>query len=170
MPPPDIRHLGPFPERELHKYYSQGSVFCLNSIEDGFGMILVQAMACGLPVITTTNTGGADIVRDGRDGFIIPIRDVAALKEKILYFYENPEAAAAWGRRPGSGCTPGSPGRITATRSSPSYRRILAGPGRGKDEKGSRGLKSCGAILEPAVPILGTRVEYLGCPAPLGAF
>ena len=94
---PAIRHQGPFPERELHKYYAQSSVFCLASIEEGLAMVQVQAMACGLPVICTTNTGGADIVRQGQDGFIVPIRDVDALKEKILYFYENPEAGAVMG-------------------------------------------------------------------------
>jgi glycosyltransferase involved in cell wall biosynthesis len=88
---PAIRHLGPFPEKGLYKYYSQGSVFCLASIEEGLAMVQAQAMACGLPAIITTNTGGADIIREGLDGFIIPIRDVAALKEKMLYFYENPE-------------------------------------------------------------------------------
>ena len=94
---PAIRHQGPFPERELYKYYSQSSVFCLASIEEGLAMVQVQAMACGLPVICTTNTGGADIVRDGQDGFIVPIRDVTALKEKLLYFYENPEVCAVMG-------------------------------------------------------------------------
>ncbi|MDP2045740.1 MAG: glycosyltransferase family 4 protein [Deltaproteobacteria bacterium] len=94
---PAIRHRGPFPERELHTYYSQGSVFCLASIEEGLAMVQAQAMACGLPVICTTNTGGADLVREGRDGFILPIRDVDAIKEKILYFYENPEAARNMG-------------------------------------------------------------------------
>jgi glycosyltransferase involved in cell wall biosynthesis len=94
---PAVRHQGPFPERELHNYYSQGSVFCLASIEEGLAMVQVQAMACGLPVICTTNTGGADIVRDGRDGFVLPIRDVDAIKEKILYFYENPEACTVMG-------------------------------------------------------------------------
>jgi len=92
-----IRHQGPFPERELYKYYSQSSVFCLASIEEGLAMVQAQAMACGLPVICTTNTGGADIVRDGREGFIVPIRDVGALKEKILYFFENPEACKVMG-------------------------------------------------------------------------
>jgi glycosyltransferase involved in cell wall biosynthesis len=94
---PAIRHQGPFPERELHKYYSQCSVFCLASIEEGLAMVQAQAMACGLPVICTTNTGGADIVRDGQDGFILPIRDVTAIKEKILYFYENPDACHVMG-------------------------------------------------------------------------
>jgi len=94
---PSIRHQGPFPERELYKYYSQGTIFCLASIEEGLAMVQAQAMACGLPVICTKNTGGGDIVRDGKDGFIVPIRDVEALKEKILYFYENPDACAAMG-------------------------------------------------------------------------
>jgi glycosyltransferase involved in cell wall biosynthesis len=94
---PTIIHKGPFPEKALYQYYSQGSVFCLASIEEGLAMVQAQAMACGLPVICTTNTGGADLVRNGQDGFIVPIRDVAALKEKILYLYENPDVGAAMG-------------------------------------------------------------------------
>ncbi|NEQ55273.1 MAG: glycosyltransferase, partial [Leptolyngbya sp. SIO3F4] len=88
---------GWYPQTQLIKLYTQCSVFCLASVEDGFGMVILQAMACGLPVIHTTNTGGADIVRDGIDGFSIPIRDVEALKEKILFFYENPEKCAEMG-------------------------------------------------------------------------
>lgn len=48
-------------------------------------------MACGLPVICTTNTGGPDVVRNEIDGYIIPIRDVAILNEKILYLYKEKE-------------------------------------------------------------------------------
>jgi glycosyltransferase involved in cell wall biosynthesis len=94
---PAIVHKGPFPEKDLYKYYSQGSVFCLASIEEGFGMVAIQAMACGLPVICTANAGAADIISEGQTGFILPIRDVDAIKEKILYFYENPEAGRHMG-------------------------------------------------------------------------
>jgi glycosyltransferase involved in cell wall biosynthesis len=94
---PAVKLLGTFPEFELYKYLSQGSVFCLASIEEGLAMVQPQAMACSLPMIVTTNTGGTDVIRDGREGFIVPIRDVEALKEKILYFYEHPEE----GRRMG---------------------------------------------------------------------
>lgn len=94
---PAISYIGVFPEFELYKYYSQGSVFCLASIEEGLAMVQPQAMACGLPVICTTNTGGEDIVRDGRDGFIIPIRNLESLKEKILYFYENRDVCVEMG-------------------------------------------------------------------------
>ncbi|MBU0455287.1 MAG: glycosyltransferase family 4 protein [Pseudomonadota bacterium] len=95
---PQIYFKGPFPEFELAKYYSQCSIFCLPSLEEGLAMVIPQAMACGLPVICTTNTGGGDIVRDGQDGFVIPIRDVEALKEKILKLYEDNELREKMGR------------------------------------------------------------------------
>lgn len=125
---PSVILKGTFPERELHKYFSQGSVFCLASIEEGLAMVQPMAMACGLPLIITTNTGGADLAREGREGFILPIRDVAALKEKILYCYENPEEARRMGeagqRRAGAGYTWAD----HADKMIAHFRRILAGP------------------------------------------
>jgi glycosyltransferase involved in cell wall biosynthesis len=88
---------GKQPQSQLKWFYSQCSVFCIASIEEGLAMVQPQAMACGLPIIHTTNTGGEDIVRDGVDGFCIPIRDVEAIKEKILFFYENPDRRAEMG-------------------------------------------------------------------------
>ena len=89
---------GKHPQNQLRWFYSQCSVFCLASIEEGLAMVQPQAMACGLPVIHTTNTGGEDIVRDGIDGFCVPIRDVEAIKEKILFFYENSEQRNEMGK------------------------------------------------------------------------
>lgn len=86
-----IRFLGTFPQRELHRLYGQGSVFVLPSLADGFGLVVPQAMACGLPVIVTRNVGAADLVTEGVDGFVVPIRDVAMLKEKIHFLYEQPD-------------------------------------------------------------------------------
>lgn len=93
-----FRLTGHVPQGELRRYYSQGSIFVLPSIEEGLAMVQLQAMACGLPVIATINTGAEDIVRDGKDGFIIPIRDMEKLKEKIVYFYEHPEERERMGR------------------------------------------------------------------------
>ncbi|MBI5079278.1 glycosyltransferase family 4 protein [Candidatus Wolfebacteria bacterium] len=87
-----FKWINAVPQKELYKYYSQGSVFVMPSLEEGLSMVQLQAMACGLPLICTTNTGGDDIIRDGVDGFVVPIRNVEKLKEKILYFYQNPEA------------------------------------------------------------------------------
>lgn len=92
-----FRYVGSVPQTELANHYSQSSVFVLNSIHDGFGMVIIQAMACGLPVIATENTGGPDIIRDGVNGFIIPIRDVEALKNKLRFLYENPAIQKAMG-------------------------------------------------------------------------
>lgn len=88
------------PQDQLYKFYSQASVFALASIEEGMAMVQCQAMACGLPVICTTNTGGADLIGgEGHAGHVVPIRDVAALKARILHLYENRDLAAQMGRR-----------------------------------------------------------------------
>ena len=84
-------YMGRRPQAELYRHFSNGSVFVIASIEEGLALVIPQAMACGLPVIATTNTGAEDVVRDGTEGFIISIRDVEALKEKIMYLYEHPE-------------------------------------------------------------------------------
>lgn len=56
------------------------------SLEDGFGMVIFQAMSCGLPVILK-NTGAYDaITENGEEGFVIPIRDVEAIKEKFCIY------------------------------------------------------------------------------------
>ncbi|HEA47487.1 MAG TPA: glycosyltransferase family 1 protein [bacterium] len=73
----------------------QSSVFVFPSIEEGSALVNYIAMACGLPVITAFNSGSP--VRDGEDGFLVPIRDVEALKEKILYFYKRPQEIKAMG-------------------------------------------------------------------------
>ena len=85
----NIRFLGPVPQGKLPAVYSQGSLFVLASLADGFGMVVPQAMACGLPVIVTENVGAADIVRDGCTGYVVSIRDVEALKQKLLLLYED---------------------------------------------------------------------------------
>jgi glycosyltransferase involved in cell wall biosynthesis len=85
-----LRWLGQVPRQELYRYYSQGSVFVMPSIQDGFGVVITQAMACGLPVIATTHTGGPDVITDGLEGFIVPIRSPEAIREKVLYLYEYP--------------------------------------------------------------------------------
>ena len=87
-------------QEELYKFYSQGSVFILPSIQDGFGMVIFQAMACGLPVILSENTGAYDVItKDGEEGFVIPIRSVGAIQEKITYLYNNRNICKQMGER-----------------------------------------------------------------------
>ena len=93
-----FKYLGSIDHNELVNYYSNSSVYVHPSIQDGSGMVVTEAMACGLPVIISENTGAKDCVRNGKDGFIIPIRDVKTLKQKIQYFYDNPEERERMGK------------------------------------------------------------------------
>jgi len=56
-------------------------------------------MASGLPVITTPNCAGPDLIEDGVTGFIIPIRDVDAICEKLAWIHDNPEEARRMGQQ-----------------------------------------------------------------------
>jgi starch synthase len=89
-----FRYLGVIPRNELYNYYSQSSALVLPSIQDGFGLVQAQAMACGLPIIATTNTGAQDLFTDGLEGFVVPIRSPEAIREKVLYLYDNPDVLA----------------------------------------------------------------------------
>jgi glycosyltransferase involved in cell wall biosynthesis len=93
-----VRVRGTFPQAELRRQYAHGSVFCLASLEEGFAMVISQAMACGLPVICTENTTAHDLVREGVDGYVLPVRDVESLKARILELYRDPERAREMGR------------------------------------------------------------------------
>lgn len=89
----DVRHIG-FVENPADAYNS-ATVFVFPSVSEGSAKVTYEAMACGLPVIVTPNAGS--LTKDGEDGFIIPIRNVEALMEKLLYFYENRAAAKDMG-------------------------------------------------------------------------
>jgi glycosyltransferase involved in cell wall biosynthesis len=92
-----VRLTGSVPHSSLNAYYSSANVFVFPSLVEGFGLVLLEAMACGIPIITTPNTGGPDIIIDGIEGFIIPIRDVEALKVKIAWCYSHPQELAKMG-------------------------------------------------------------------------
>jgi glycosyltransferase involved in cell wall biosynthesis len=77
------------PRAELKHLYSSASVLVLPSIEDGFGLVIGQALACGTPVIATTNTGGPDVIEDGVNGFIVPPADSAALQAALTRLRDN---------------------------------------------------------------------------------
>ena len=76
-------------QSKLSEQYSSSNVFITCSIEEGLSMVQLQAMSCGLPIICTPNSGGDEIIDNGIDGFILPIRDIKELKKKILYLYNN---------------------------------------------------------------------------------
>jgi glycosyltransferase involved in cell wall biosynthesis len=88
-----IRYIPYVPQTELPQWYVQADLFVYPSLHEGSALAIYEALAAGLPVITTPNSGS--VVRDGVEGFVVPIRDTAALAEKILLLYENPELRRA---------------------------------------------------------------------------
>lgn len=76
---------------EDHKayYFKISDVFCLPSEHEGFGLVFIEAMSMGLPVITTNIGGQNDIIRDGRDGFLVPVNDTQAITDRILLLSHN---------------------------------------------------------------------------------
>ena len=61
-------------------------------------MVQAQAMACGLPVICTTNTGGSEIIDDGINGYVIPIKNIKILMDKIKILYNDKNKLQEMGR------------------------------------------------------------------------
>lgn len=93
-----IRHIPSLAHASLNRYYSSANVLVLPSLVEGLALVQLEAMACGIPLITTPNAGGSDIVTDGVEGFIIPIRAVDVLKEKLEWCYRHPDELAQMGR------------------------------------------------------------------------
>ncbi len=74
-------YAGPVPRVEVFREFLSADIFVLPTLSDSFAVAHLEALACGVPVITTPNCGS--VVRDGMEGFIVPIRDERALADKI---------------------------------------------------------------------------------------
>ena len=76
---------------ELQQYLVQCDVAVHPSLEEGLSMVIPQLMSCGVPVIITPNTGGENIIKDGENGFVVPVRSPESIANKITYLYNQPE-------------------------------------------------------------------------------
>ncbi len=70
--------LAPQPHAQLQKWYAEADIFLFPTIEDGFASVLIEAQANALPLLTTTNCAGPDLVSNGRNGWVLPIRNPEA--------------------------------------------------------------------------------------------
>ena len=68
---------------QLATEYGRGDIFCLPSLEEGYGMVVLQAMACGLPIVTTHVVGAVDLIKHGHNGLIVDSGDRTALAEAL---------------------------------------------------------------------------------------
>jgi starch synthase len=90
LPQEHVEMLGPVRQERLRELMSTSHALVLPSIEEGLALVQAQALACGCPVICSTNTGGEDLFTDQVEGFVVPIRDVAALTERMQELADDP--------------------------------------------------------------------------------
>jgi glycosyltransferase involved in cell wall biosynthesis len=92
-----IKIIGPVPNESLPTYYNKADLFVFPSVNDAFGLVVLEAMSCGLPVITTQNSCANDVIDDGKDGFVIPIQNSQSLQEKIELFLNDRQLCVEMG-------------------------------------------------------------------------
>jgi glycosyltransferase involved in cell wall biosynthesis len=95
----DIKVLGLKPASQLIDFYQSANIIVLSSTSESFGKVLVEANACAKPVVSTATTGATEIIQDGVNGYLVPIKDYQALADRIIYLLEHPDQAKAMGER-----------------------------------------------------------------------
>jgi glycosyltransferase involved in cell wall biosynthesis len=93
-----VRTVGILPPQLLKQRYRKSDLFVFPSVNEGLAQVLLEAMSSGLPVIASDHSGAADVVTEGKDGFIVPVRDVDRMAEAILWCYQHRNEALAMGR------------------------------------------------------------------------
>jgi glycosyltransferase involved in cell wall biosynthesis/peptidoglycan/xylan/chitin deacetylase (PgdA/CDA1 family) len=87
-----VSFVGQIPYEDRASVFTGNHVFAFPSRWDGWGMVVPEAMAAGLPVVTTDQViSGREFVENGLNGFIVPANNPALLAEKMAFFLENPE-------------------------------------------------------------------------------
>ena len=87
----DIQLLGNLSWPNLRRQMSTSHVMVLPSVEEGFGLVIPQALACGCPVIATEHTGAPDLFEDGHAGYILPIRRSDLLVDRLQSLADDPQ-------------------------------------------------------------------------------
>jgi glycosyltransferase involved in cell wall biosynthesis len=90
-----VRWIQTCPHAQVLQEMVSHDVFLFPSLFEGFGLVLLEAMAMGLPIVTTANTAGPDLIDDGVEGFIVPIRSSQAIVEKLQLLLDDPSRLAA---------------------------------------------------------------------------
>ena len=91
--------LGMLPHNEINHFWQDKDVYISCSEYEGHSISQVEAMSCGAVPVVTNTSGTSDDIVDGYNGFIVPIRDVEGLAEKVEYLYSHPEDISKFGQR-----------------------------------------------------------------------
>jgi glycosyltransferase involved in cell wall biosynthesis len=112
--------LGRIPD--VSDFYNSISVYVQPSVTEGFALEIPEAMAHGRPVIAADGAGAADLIENGVNGFVVPIRNPNAIAEKIDFFKKNPSELVAMGLKAQETAK-----EYTWERAREKYRRIYQG-------------------------------------------
>jgi len=93
-----VRFLGAQPQRRLRYFYAAADATVMPSYYESFGMVALEAMACGSPVVASRVGGLTTTVKDGITGYLVPEGDAAALSERLELLLHDPETRARLGR------------------------------------------------------------------------
>ncbi len=94
-----VRFLGAVADDDdVARLYRHADVFCLPSVQEGFGIVFLEAMASGLPVVATRAAAIPEVVPDGQAGLLVPPRDVDALAAALTTLLREPARREAYGR------------------------------------------------------------------------
>ena len=87
-----VRLLGALPDDdEVRDWYQRCAVFCLPSVQEGFGIVFLEAMASGLPIVATTSAAIPEVVPDRRAGILVPPSDPDAIADALIELLEQPD-------------------------------------------------------------------------------
>lgn len=95
----NIKFLGQLPHEEAMKYMSKAYIFSLPSWEEGFGVVYIEAMASGRPVIGVSGEGIEDVIVDGENGFLVKPHDADEIAEKIHRLLSDEGLAESMGEK-----------------------------------------------------------------------
>jgi glycosyltransferase involved in cell wall biosynthesis len=84
-------------QQDLGPIFRSWDIFAMPSLEEGFGMAALEAMAEGLPVVATSVGGLPEVVEDGQTGYLVPPSDVTALSERLRLLILDPKGRRAMG-------------------------------------------------------------------------
>jgi starch synthase len=82
------------PHQQVLEKMTESDVLVLPSFSEGFGLVVTEALACGLPVIVTPNVGASDLIRDGKDGFVVPVASAEAIADRLNALDQDRELLA----------------------------------------------------------------------------
>jgi glycosyltransferase involved in cell wall biosynthesis len=94
----NIRVVGRLEPKEVAKCYRESQLFVFPSVNEGLASVILEAMASGLPVAATKESGAEDCLTEGKDGFVLPARNVDALAAAISWCFQHPDERLAMGR------------------------------------------------------------------------